>query len=158
FPLGLVIHRPAGIDSKTFKEKHLRLLSQHFNVVGYIGDRLVDDCVFAIRVNVRPILVIPNQWVYSHHIQQGLSGVINELSLFKQEQQKFGSDMVDYVRASKFWNMSYDDIIPLEFATDRFGEKHSIWPPAVLDKQKTTSTTAIQSPNSAPQTLSLEKK
>eukprot|EP01083_Nonionella_stella_P314333 1131986_1 len=44
---------------------------------------------------------------------------------------------VDIARNSKFWNMSYDDLIPAEFATELFDDQNKeLLPPNVLSKIK----------------------
>ncbi|ETO12587.1 hypothetical protein RFI_24789, partial [Reticulomyxa filosa] len=62
FPSGHIIHRPRGKKTEVFKLEMLSALSQQYAVVGYIGDRIIDDCVCAIRANVRPLLVLQNEW------------------------------------------------------------------------------------------------
>ena len=111
---------------------------------------IIDDCICSIQANVRPILVLQNQWLFSKHIYGGISCVINDIlsnnqkqiELYKKEGRTYAlqqlenreipDGFIDIARNSKYWNMGYDDLIPIQFATELFDDKNKeLLPPAV---------------------------
>ena len=59
FPRGTaIIHRPKGVNSKLFKQHVLVALKRVGTVVAHFGDRPGDDCISAVRANVRPVCVV----------------------------------------------------------------------------------------------------
>ena len=128
FPDGYIIHRMKGMKGNEFKEQYLRILNEHYNIVAYFGDRLVDDCFSAIQANIRPVLVLANEWLYLKHICNGLSSVIEDIEdeiinpANKRPKQRDRSYTPQYVlntiKNSQYYNMSYNDLIPIEFATE----------------------------------------
>eukprot|EP01083_Nonionella_stella_P157789 512653_1 len=155
YPKGFVIHRLTGVNGQQFKYKQLLKLNEKLNVVGYFGDRIIDDCVCAIKAGVRPILVCPNEWLFTKHIHGGMGTVMEEIiatnrkmmdkckndgklyALQQLQNKNIPDAFVDIARNSKFWNMSYDDLIPAEFATELFDDQNKeLLPPNVLSKIK----------------------
>ena len=61
FPQGRVVHRERGTDSRRFKSKHLREMTDTYaKVVAHIGDRIDDDGGAAKDANVRFIHIPAN--------------------------------------------------------------------------------------------------
>ena len=141
FPFGYVIHRPRGIKGSSFKYEYLMQLQEYIgggfdengnsnNIIGYFGDRLYDDCYLCIKANIRPILVVPNNWLSLKHLENGLQSVMDVV-----KDNGLSQERIDRIIQSKWYNMPYNDLIPNQFAIDHDATVPSVNSPKLSNCQ-----------------------
>merc|ERR1712228_184540 len=155
YPKGFVIHRFKGMSGQQFKQQQLIKLQSKLKIAGYFGDRIIDDCIVSIKAGVRSLLVLPNEWLFAKHIYGGIGAVIcdiiqnNEYMINKCKQngeihaaqywqnKNIPQAFIEIAKQSEFWDMPYDDLVPLEFATELFDNGNmELLPPECLLKIK----------------------
>eukprot|EP01084_Bolivina_argentea_P098264 176611_1 len=153
YPKGYVIHRFKGMSGQDFKQQQLIKLNNKLNIICYFGDRIIDDCICSIKAGIRPILVKPNEWLFRKHIYGGVKSVINDIinehnymiekykndgkiNILNQLQNRnIPNAFIDIAKNSQYWDMSYEDIIPMQYATELFDNNNmELLPPNVLLK------------------------
>lgn len=128
FPPGFVLHRAKGLDSRRFKRVSLGLLRRRMDhVLAHFGDRPADDGCSALAAGVRPVVVLPNEWVGARHIHGGLAATAEQAYVPLPHMQRRGSgdsvqrDELDALRRCHWWAVSYSDLVPLHYAAKAEG-------------------------------------
>eukprot|EP01084_Bolivina_argentea_P248444 415597_1 len=129
YPKGYVIHKQKRTHYLKFKQDALNKLKNKLNIIAYFGDTII-DCIASINANVRPILIIANEWIFVKHIYGGIESVINCIYM-----KDIKPSHIDCAKRSPFWGMSYIDLIPIKFATELFNNKNKkLLPPSIILK------------------------